>query len=327
MAKAKKLPSGNWRCQAYKNGVTKSFTAPTKKDAEFAALEWQNTTDRISNGKASLSEAAEVYITKRATVVSPVTIATYKGYKKRYLTDLQSKYIDNITEYQLQTAFNELSKKLSPKTLKSVYGFFSAVFKEFDVTFKIILPKVYKKVYQTPDRETAKRILEIVRGDYIEVPVNLALRCGMRISEIRGLKFSKVKDNRITVDNVIVTVGREHFEKRPKSSAGVRTFPIAEDLQQMIDALPHDSEYVTTHGDKAINKRLHDLLKQNDMPAYTMHSLRHGFASAMAYLGIPEQYAMVIGGWDTSDTMHKIYMQTFDSAKQEFSERINNYFI
>ena len=40
--KAKKLPSGSWRCQASVNGERRSFTAPTKKEAEFLALEWQN---------------------------------------------------------------------------------------------------------------------------------------------------------------------------------------------------------------------------------------------------------------------------------------------
>lgn len=37
MAKAKKLPSGNWRVRAKCNGVTKSFTADNKRDAERLA--------------------------------------------------------------------------------------------------------------------------------------------------------------------------------------------------------------------------------------------------------------------------------------------------
>ena len=44
MAKAKKLPSGNWRCRAYDKETRKykSFTAETKKEAELMALEWLN---------------------------------------------------------------------------------------------------------------------------------------------------------------------------------------------------------------------------------------------------------------------------------------------
>ena len=46
MANAKKLPSGSWRVRVYdgkdQNGkdVYKSFTAPTKKQAEYLAAEY-----------------------------------------------------------------------------------------------------------------------------------------------------------------------------------------------------------------------------------------------------------------------------------------------
>ena len=53
MAKAKKLKSGNWRCLAYvgkdKNGKRKykSFTAPTKKEAELMALTYEQETAEL----------------------------------------------------------------------------------------------------------------------------------------------------------------------------------------------------------------------------------------------------------------------------------------
>lgn len=42
MAKAEKLPSGNWRCRAYdrKTKTRKSFTASTRSEAEYLAREW-----------------------------------------------------------------------------------------------------------------------------------------------------------------------------------------------------------------------------------------------------------------------------------------------
>lgn len=46
VAKAKKLPSGNWRCEAYlgrdTNGkqIKKSFTAPTRKEAEYLVSQY-----------------------------------------------------------------------------------------------------------------------------------------------------------------------------------------------------------------------------------------------------------------------------------------------
>ena len=38
---AEKLPSGSYRCRVMVNGQKKSFTAPTKREAEQAALEYK----------------------------------------------------------------------------------------------------------------------------------------------------------------------------------------------------------------------------------------------------------------------------------------------
>lgn len=47
MPKAKKLPSGNYRCRVFSHTdsegkkIYKSFTAPTKRQAELLAVEWK----------------------------------------------------------------------------------------------------------------------------------------------------------------------------------------------------------------------------------------------------------------------------------------------
>ena len=38
---AEKLPSGSFRCRVMVNGQKKSFTAPTKREAEQAAMEYK----------------------------------------------------------------------------------------------------------------------------------------------------------------------------------------------------------------------------------------------------------------------------------------------
>ncbi len=68
MAKATKLPSGNWRCKAYytdEHGErkSKSFTAETKNAAELAAREFIE--DRKHHAKPenkTLGELADSYI-------------------------------------------------------------------------------------------------------------------------------------------------------------------------------------------------------------------------------------------------------------------------
>ena len=74
MAKAKKLPSGNYRCLACKTidgkKINKSFTAATKKEAELLAIEWQNE-NSITDNSITLSKAVDNYIALRRNTVSP----------------------------------------------------------------------------------------------------------------------------------------------------------------------------------------------------------------------------------------------------------------
>ena len=57
-----------------------------------------------------------------------------------------------------------------------------------------------------------------------------------------------------------------------------------------------------------------------------LHDLRHINASVMAYLGIPQKYAMERGGWDNVQTMDKIYQFTFKDAKKAVDDKINDFF-
>lgn len=216
MAKAKKLPSGNYRCLACKvidgKKINKSFTAASKKEAELLALEWQNE-NSANDSSITLSKAVDNYIALRRNTVSPVTIKTYEGYKKRYLTEYQDKSVSYFTSKVMQSIVNDLSVKLSSKTVKSVYSFYASVLSEYGVKCDVTLPKIYKPIYNTPSQEVGKKILEAVKGTDIELPINLALKCGLRISEVCGLKWSAVHDDYIIIDNVVVSFGKDQFEK------------------------------------------------------------------------------------------------------------------
>lgn len=329
MAKAKKLPSGNYRVLASKtvNGeiIRKSFTAETKKAAELSALEWQNSND-TTNLKTTLANACKFYINSRRNIVSPVTVKTYEGYTKRYLQELMPLPLQNLSNFAIQTAFNELSGTLSAKTVKSIHGFFRSVLLQYKIDIDVTLPKVQKPKYNTPDIDTCKKILELVQDTDLQVPVNLAMRCGLRLSEVCGLKFANVYNNYIYIDNVRIVFNSEVIEKAPKSIAGVRKIPLPEDIKKMIDNLPHDTEYIENRKANTLSIAFQRFLINNNLPKIKFHELRHAFASVMALAGVPERYAMSIGGWDTADILHKIYEQTFEDKQQEFATQIDKFF-
>ncbi len=67
MVKAKQLDSGNWRCQVYDytdpagKKHYKSFTAPTQREAEYAAMTYQIQREH-SRTHMTLGEAYDEYI-------------------------------------------------------------------------------------------------------------------------------------------------------------------------------------------------------------------------------------------------------------------------
>lgn len=333
MAKAKKLPSGNWRVQASAmvDGklCKRSFTACDKRQAEAMALDWQQQIFKFNADptQLTLGEAITKYINNRRNILSPVSIATYEKIQKNYFTLLQQRKLSTLTQNALQAEINELSGTLSPKSVRSIWGLVSAAIKHTTrETVTVALPQKKKIIYATPNLETALKILEACKNTEIELPVTLALRLGLRISEICGLKWSAIHDEYIIINNVIVSYGTEQYEKMPKTTAGNRKIPLPTDIKNLILSQPKINEYVIQKNSKSISAMFRRILAKNNLPHCRFHDLRHATASAMALLNIPDRYAMKIGGWESPDVLRSIYQQTFTSEELAFSKLVSDFF-
>ena len=88
MPKAKRLPSGSWRVQVYAGKaldgkpIRESFTAPTKKEAEYMAAQWQ--LQRSARPEDyTVAEAISAYIDAKSAILSPSTVQKYKSLARR----------------------------------------------------------------------------------------------------------------------------------------------------------------------------------------------------------------------------------------------------
>ena len=96
MATAKKLPSGSYRCQIYDytddNGKRhyKSFTAATKKEAEYLATSFKLEEASTAKGNLTVGKATEQYINNRLSILSPTTVRTYTGIANNQSVKLQN---------------------------------------------------------------------------------------------------------------------------------------------------------------------------------------------------------------------------------------------
>lgn len=334
MAKAKKLPSGNWRVLVYShtdpNGkrVYESFTAPTKQEAEMKAAKFANDKDRHRVDDLTVEEAVKQYIDANEAVLSPATIAGYLTDLKR-MQPIFNKRIRKINSNDLQVFVSELASKYSAKTVKNTYGTLHRVLVYFnpDVHFNVNLPKQSKKRKYAPTNETVRTLFDNAPRK-LQLAIALAAYHSFRRGEISALKFKDLEGNKLHVhadlvqdkDNIWI------YKEYPKTERSDRFATLPDFLINFIgEGNPDD--YIVGWMPGTISKRFYDLKKELGIEV-RFHDLRHYYASVGAgILGIPDSYLADFGGWEPNGTVMKnVYQNKIVSIEDEYIKKMNDYF-
>ena len=350
MAKAKKLPSGNWHIKVYSHTETLPdgkrkkirvpFTHPDKAEVEFMAAEdVRNKTRRKTPANLTVGEALDAYIAKSDGLLSPTTITGYKKIRKNRFTDLMGLSVGKLSAATLKEAVNAEAKKpvanrkdgrvLSSKTLLNAYRLILAAIKPYrkdlyeELDISIPAPQQPVKKLLLPDE-----IIGIVKGAEIELAVMLAMWLSFSMSEIRGLTRSKsLWKGYIIVEDVLVDVEGKPFTKdRAKAEKRQRMHKIPPYIQELIEKTDQTEDRLVPLSGQAIYKRFARMLSAAGKQHMTFHDLRHVNASVMAMLGVPDKYAQERGGWKTDHVMKRVYQHTFDAYRQQVDDTVDSYF-
>lgn len=363
MAKAKKLPSGSWRCLAYSHTeriwdekkkewkdkrIYESFTSDDpspqgKREAEAAAAMFQVnksrtiTKKRHDYGNMTLKEAIDKYIESREGLNrSPTTLQDYRCIQKNGFPDLMNMKLKEIDIDILQDAIsteakrpsnkNHTPKPISAKRLKNEWGLICSVLHKYTNLSgleEIELPQITPRI---PELPPAKKVLQIIRGTDIELPVLLAIWLSFSMSEIRGLTKSKsISGNYITIREVIVDINGHPYRKdMAKNPTRNRRHRIPPYIKTLIDQVEGDT-LVPMRG-RTLYRHWIKLQDENGMDRITFHDLRHLNASVMALLRVPDKYAQERGGWKSDKVMKNVYMQTFSEEREKVDNMIDSYF-
>lgn len=332
MAKATKLPSGAWRVRVFmgKGVPPVSVTRDTKAEAEHAAAELRLDREQYSSApQMTLRDAITKYIESKRNILSPSTIRGYKGIQKNYLQDIMDLKLGKITQDLIQQSVNNDSALHAPKSIRNAHGLLSAVFAEYHPRFvlRTKLPARRKLVPQIPSREETVKIIEAAKGTELELPVLLALWLGLRLSEVRGLKFTDLKGSTLTINAAIVyNENNESVEKQTKTYSSTRTLEVPESIVELINKQPKASEYVVNLSGHAIYMRFIRMCELNGIPHFRFHDLRHANASIMLALGIPDKYAMERMGHATNNMLKNVYQHTMQDEKTKINAMVDGYF-
>ncbi len=330
MATAKKLPSGNYRVNLYigktANGKRqyKSFTADTKKEAEYLAAQYNQLRNEIISNSLLFRTAVENYIKSKENVISPSTIRSYRAILRNDVQLLMDTKLKDITQQQIQVVFNSFAADHSPKTCRNVHGLISAVLKMYrpELVLNTTMPQKTKRDIYVPDGEEVEKISILVEGTNLEVPFLLATQCGLRASEISGLETTSVHEDCIEIKQARVRSERGEVLKLPKSYAGFRRIPISSSLGEFLKEKSVDNR-VCPHSSDWITKSWGRFRKQNNLPDHlNFHALRHHFPSRCLLMGMPQKYIAEIMGHSSVNMIERVYQHTFPSAMEQYAQQL-----
>lgn len=341
MAKAKKTKSGAWTCLVFIGRDNagkrqyKRFTEYSKKEVEYQAAEYvRNHRKPNCADNMKFSAAAEDYVKAKENLLSPSTVRGYMGMLGTafpFIGDVTLRELDSGNYIQRQ--INANAKRYSAKSIKNQFGMITAVMGYYGYTINkrsITLKPKEKHSIPVPTQQEAEKLMAVAHQDpAIECQMLLALTCSLRQSEIADLNVEDIEGSIVHVRGATVRGENGLIHKDTnKSLAGTRDVPMPKNLAQLMQErcrkVVHGKLF-TLHPANVL-KHLNKLEDANDIPHYTMHSLRHCFAATMHAHGVPDKYIMEMGGWSSSDVLKNVYEYTFADKARSEKARVDSYF-
>lgn len=332
MAKAKKLKSGSWRCLVYdytdQEGKRhyKSFTAASKKEAEYLAAEFALEKKKKCKSKKTFGKALDDYITNREAVLSPRTIKDYRYIQKNYFQNLMDIQIADITQELIQKTINAEARILSPKTVRDHHGLISSVLKTErpDFALNTALPGMTRTKLYVPSDDDVKRLIKDVAGTELELPVMLAAFGPMRRGEICALCSDSIEGNLVHVtQNMVLDQNNNWVIKTPKTYSGDRYIEFPDFV---IEKLKKKNGRITTLNPDALTCRFRRRIRALGIKPFRFHDLRHYSASIQHAIGIPDAYIMQRGGWKSDGILKAVYRHTMDEQQKTMNQIVNSHF-
>lgn len=320
-----KLPSGSYRIVQMVNGKKYSATVkekPSQKEAiEILA---QKFTELAPAYKGTFRKAAESYVAAKENVLSPKTIREYDKMVDRLPAWFVDLPLENITQERIQVCVNEMAIKLAPKTVKDRHGFISAVLGLYRPEMKIStsLPQMGRNEAAVPLTEDVNKLLSYIKEHEANYYVAVVLACySLRRSEICALTVDDIEGNLVHVNKALVeNKNNEWVIKSTKTTMSERDIYIPEDIADLI----RQQGYVYKGFPGQISKCINRCQKKLGLPEYSLHKLRHYFASRLMELNVDQKTIQELGGWNGDQTVKRIYQHSLAMKSEKRKKQISS---
>ena len=297
----------------------------------------------------------EYWIGIKKRTVRPNTI---RNYTERYRHNIEpvigTKMLSAVNSIHCQSIMNRMADQ--GYRTSTIYQTRIALYNMLDYAFlnDVIMKNPCSKVVKSDigkasrkkealTRDTQRTFCRTVEGNAYECQYRFLLQTGLRTGELVGLKWSDVDwDERTLTINRSMEYRHSTKEWRvgePKSKSGYRTIPLTDEAIEIlrlqkkknksITVVPLEwSEYIflcrkgTPVKNSTYDTMLFKLCDKAGIQRFSMHVLRHTFATRCIEAGMkPKTLQTILGHSNIGITMN-LYVHTTDEQKHKEIDRI-----
>ena len=289
---------------------------PTQSEAiKLIAEEMERKTPDVPS--MALETACNRYIESKTNILSPSTIRGYYGIIRAFSDTFKSTKLSNITLPIVQTEINSYSANHSPKSTFNFSGFVMSVLKFYGVEIKSpALPQKEKKPIYIPTKEEVTAIFNAFKGTPFEAAI-LLTGMGLRKSEICAAEITDLSaDNVLTINKAKVQgKGEKWVIKSTKTTESTRTIVLPDYLADLI----RKQGYIYQGYPNVLSNQMRKKQDKLGIPHFSLHKMRHFFASYMHDLGYSDKQIQEAGGWKTDKLMKTVYTHSMEMEKAKKS--------
>lgn len=311
-----KLKSGSYRIRVTCDGVTYRKTLdhePSKKEIDIIVGNLLNESEERKKESGTFAAACKDYIQDKSNTCSPSTLRGYAGMLRNTPEWFTKRNIYDITQKLVQRVVNEYAATHSPKSVYNFNSLIHAVLKTERpaMTLTTKIPDEIPRTVYVPTNEEVEAILREVKGTKYEVAIHLAA-LGLRRSEICALTIDDLDGNFLHVNKAKVQQQDDEWVVKPylKTPESVRDVYVPDYVRDLI----LKQGYIYKGHPEHINSKLKKTEEALGIQSFSLHKLRHYFASEMHAMGASEADTLASGGWARSHVFKKTYLHPRNAA-------------
>lgn len=322
-----KLPSGSYRIRQMCNGKRYTVTVPykpTRKEAvQLLAQKMENVPKKTE--RMTFYRACEQYVEIKENVLSPRTVREYLFYKDRLPEWFTSMFIADISQKEIQRCVNQLAEDKSPKTVRTLHGFISAVLGNFrpDLRINTTLPQKVANEPYIPSNDEVKKLLDYTKENYphFYVPIFLG-GYSLRRSELLAAQASDIDEDGFLHINKAKVQDKngDWVIKTTKTEKSARKIPLPPEL---VDAI-REQGYVYNMAAQSISNYMRRTQNKLGMEHFSLHKMRHYCGSRLIEMGYSFKDVQDFCGWASDATPRQIYLHSLKMRDDEEKKKISS---